>query len=127
MPSVALRRRTLMVLVLGDLELESAVERRLVRLAAQHELVVLTVADVDPMGPLRHGVPAADVGSGRSVPAFLALDPRLGKELAAADEARHERRDAALRRLGVAHVHLARLEDAVPDLLSLMERRRRVR
>ncbi|MBC9734023.1 DUF58 domain-containing protein [Nocardioides marmotae] len=125
--SVALRRRTLMVLVLDDLEWGPEVEHRVVRLAAQHEVVVLTVADVDLTEPLRHGVATVDVGTRRAVPGFAADHPGLVAELAAADAARRERRDAALRRLGLAHVDLARLDEAVPALLTLMERRRRVR
>lgn len=125
--AVALRRRTLMVLVLDDLEWGPDVEHRLVRLAAQHELVVLTVADADPTAPLRHGVATVDVGTRRTVPDFVASHPGLVAELASADAVRQERRETALRRLGVAHVHLARLDEAVPALLTLMERRRRVR
>lgn len=125
--AVATRRRTLMMLVLGDVEVDGALERRLVRLGAQHEVVVLTIADVDPTEPLRSRAAVVDVALGRQVPAFLADDPRLAAELGAADAARRTRREDALRRLGMDHVHLARLEDAVPELLALMERRRRVR
>lgn len=125
--SHAVRRRTLMVVVLGDPEWDALLERRLLRLAAQHELIVLTVADVDPTVPVRHGVRALDVLSGHPVPDFLRANPTLAEELAAADRDRRVRRDAGLDRIGVAHVHLERLETAVPDLLTLMERRRRVR
>ena len=123
----AMRRRTMMVLVLGDVEADSSLERRLVRLAAQHELVVLTIADVDPTTVVRHGVLATDVVAARPVPGFVGSHPVLAAELADADAARRQRLDAALRRLGVPHVRLARLENAIPDLLSLMKGRRRGR
>ena len=121
----ALRRRTLMVLVLGDVEVDSLLERRLARLAAQHELVVVTVADLDPLPPLRRGRRVTDVRGRRRLPGFVAEDPELAAELRGLDVARAAHREEVLRRLGAAHVHLAEHDAAITDLLDLLERRRR--
>jgi uncharacterized protein (DUF58 family) len=53
--AAVVRRRTIMVLVLGDIEFDDEVERRIRRLVAQHELIVLTVTDVDPLEPVAQG------------------------------------------------------------------------
>ncbi|MQW77202.1 DUF58 domain-containing protein [Nocardioides sp. dk4132] len=121
------RRRTIMVLVLGDVACDHELEARLARLLAQHELLVVTLADVDPTRPGRSGRRVRDVGTGRGFPDFAARSAALAAEVAVADRARAEQRAAVLTRLGVPHVHVEREDRAVTELLTLMDRTRRAR
>lgn len=122
-----LRRRTLMVLVLGDVTPDAGLEQRLQRLHAQHDLLLVTVADVDPTVPGRAGRGVHDVGAGRTVPRFVLRNAALAAELAAADAARTAARDALLRRLNIPHVRVDTAHGAVGAVLDLMERNRRGR
>jgi uncharacterized protein (DUF58 family) len=121
------RRRTIMVLVTGDIEVDAEVEARLRRLLVQHELVVVTVADVDPTVPVAAGRGVRDVVSGGGLPSFAAHSRRFVEELAAADRERAERRSMLLTRMGVAHTHLTDIDGVVPALIDLLGRMRRVR
>lgn len=123
----SLRRRTIMVLVTSGLEVDPETESLLRRLLVQHELVLVTIADVDPTRPGRSGRQVHDVGTGRRFPGFAARSSRLAAELEAADAERRDRNAAALARLGVSSVELDREEDLIPALLALLEGRRHAR
>lgn len=129
--AAAVRRRTIMVLVLGDIEFDAEIERRIRRLVAQHELIVLTIADVDPLEPMAQGWGARDVTSGRRIPRFAGAGGRLAsalsEELAAVDADRAARREEMLARWGVPHLCLREESETVPRLLALVEGMRRVR
>ncbi|MFC6152301.1 DUF58 domain-containing protein [Nocardioides yefusunii] len=125
--AVVTRRRTLMVLVLGDVTPDDAFESRLRRLLAQHDLLVVTLGDVDPTLPGRAGHTVGDVGTGGVFPRFAARSAALATEVAAADAARAEARTALLLRLAVPHVHVTTADGAVPAVIDLMERSRRGR
>lgn len=125
--AAAVRRRTIMVLVLGDVEFDAEVERRIRRLVAQHELIVLTVADVDPLEPMAAGHAARDLVTGRRLPRFASAGAALSAELAEADAARATRREEVLARWGVPHLLLREEAETVPRLLALLEGMRRVR
>lgn len=122
-----IRRRTIMFVLLGDVEVEGAVEESLRRLLVQHEVVLITLADLDPTAPGREGREVRDVGTDRRFPRFAALSSTLATEIAAADAGRAERRTAALTRLGVAHLHICDPDRVIADLVGLLERMRRVR
>lgn len=122
-----IRRRTILFLVLGDVEVGPEIEERLRRLLVQHEVVVVTLGDLDPTEPGRSGRAVRDVGTGRLFPRFAATSTTLSTEIAEATTARAERRTSAMARLGVPHVHLDDDDRVVGDLLSLLDRMRRVR
>jgi uncharacterized protein (DUF58 family) len=121
------RRRTIMFVVLGDIDLDPGTEELLRRLLVQHELVVITVSDLDPTVLGRSGRAVHDVGSGRTLPAFATGSAALAAEIAAASADRHRRREEALARLGIESLQLEDPDRVVPDLLRLLDRRRRVR
>lgn len=128
--AAVLRRRSIMVVVTGDVALDAALEERLRRLCVRHEVILITVADVDPTAPLASGHRVRDVSSGRRLAAFAGAGrsrSELASALANADAQRAaERRDVALR-LGIAHLHLRDLDGTVPALLTLLEGMRRAR
>lgn len=121
------RRRTMMFLLLDDVEVDAAMESVLRRLLVQHELVMVTVGELDPTEPGRAGLAVRDIGTGRRFPRFAAESTALASEIAATTAARAERRATALSRLGVAHVHLDDPDRVIGALLSLVDRMRRVR
>ncbi|MCR1785899.1 DUF58 domain-containing protein [Nocardioides carbamazepini] len=124
---MSIRRRTIMFLLLGDIEVDGGIEAVLRRLLVQHEVVLITVGDLDPTGPGRSGRAVRDVGTGRRFPRFAAESATLAAEIEAATADRAERRRTTLTRLGVAHLHLDDPDRVIGDLLALVERMRRVR
>lgn len=123
----AVRRRTIMVLITSGIDIDPETESMLRRLLVQHELILVTIADVDPTEPGRAGRAVRDIGTGRRFPGFAARSTRLAAELATADAERRERRAASLTRLGVSSVELHHADELVPALLTLLDGMRHVR
>lgn len=123
----SIRRRTIMVLVTSDIELDAELESMVRRLLVQHELILVTVADIDPTEPGRAGQRVRDVSTGRRFPAFAASSTALANELGVADAERRARREATLLRLGVSHVDLDNAEGLVPAVLTLIDGMRHAR
>lgn len=129
------RRRSIVVVVTDDVPLGAGGElpggptgglaTALRRLAAQHEPLLVTVADLDPTRA--PAVPLVDVASGARLPAWLADDPCLAGEYAAATAADAARLQRVLDRLGVPHERVHDEEGAVTAVLRLLERQRRGR
>lgn len=120
----SIRRRTIMVIVADDLPLRDEDERRLRRLRAQHEILFVTVGDLDPTDSAIADRSVHDVDSGRTLPRFLRTDTALHAELAdlrAADRADRRKR---LERLGIASEHLDSEAGVVPAVFRLLERHR---
>ncbi|QCO98870.1 DUF58 domain-containing protein [Arthrobacter sp. 24S4-2] len=124
-------QRMLLFVVADEVVPDAGMERLLRRLRAQHEILWLTVRDAQLAGP---GVPGSansgpedryDVADTRFLPGRLAASEAVIRAYAAAQEQRDGGREAALRRLGIAHVHAGSSHDVVPAVFTLMERHRR--
>ena len=124
--SRSVRRRTIALLVCDERALGGEEERLLRRLSVQHELLVVTVGDLDPTQP-PVGRTLHDVDTGRDVPDWVAAHPVLAGEHAAlvAEETTTMRR--ALDRLGVVHERVHDEDGAVGAVFRLLERQRRAR
>lgn len=116
------RRSTIMVVITDDLDLDADDEQQLRRLRAQHEVLFVTIADLDPTDPELTG-PVVDVDTGAVLPHFL-TDPRLAEELAEQRVARHRRRRRTLDRLGIVSEHIRTEAEVVPAIFRLLERHR---
>lgn len=116
------RRQTIMLVITDDVALTEHDERQLRRLRAQHEVLFVTLADLDPTDPALSG-PVVDVDTGRAVPEFV-RDPALHRELAAERQTRHRARRRTLDRLGIASEHVAGEAEAIPAIFRLLERHR---
>jgi uncharacterized protein (DUF58 family) len=117
------RRRCIVVVVTDEVVVDDELTRALRRLAAQHELLLVTVADLDPTD-----VPAgalADVDSGRTLPDWLADDPRVAQEYAARVATDARELAAVLSGLGIAHERVEDEATAVASVFRLLERQRR--
>ncbi len=120
------RRQAILVVVADDVDLSPEVERQLRRLRAQHEVLFLTVGDLDPTRPDLAGTALVDVATGQAWPAYL-RDADLHVEVAAEQQARHARRGKALDRLGIAYEHITDESDVITSIFTLLERHRHAR
>ena len=121
----ALPRRSLVV-VLTD-EAGPGPEHRdaLRTVCMRHEVLVISVADADPLAAPGEGRQTRDVDDGWSVPPWLQGRPDL-QEAAARSRAAHAvERATMLRRLRVHDVVVRGTEDVVPGLVDLLARSRR--
>lgn len=118
------RRRTIMVVIADDTPITADVERQLRRLRAQHEVLFVTLADLDPTDPSLGDEAVADVELGELIPAFIRGDVTLHQELRAATDQRDKDRRRALERLGIAGEHLTGTEGIVAAVFRLLERHR---
>lgn len=116
------RRRSILVLVIDDVALDAPVEALLRRLAAQHEIFVIVVPDLDPTGEepeILHEV----IGNAE-IPAFVRNDPELAAQLGDADAARREERARLFTGLGISHEVIGSTDDAIPAIFRLLGRTR---
>ncbi|NLT30510.1 MAG: DUF58 domain-containing protein [Propionibacterium sp.] len=120
----AIRRRTIMVVITDDVDLSEEDERLLRLLRVQHEILFLTLADLDPTDPGLESTPVIDADTWDAIPAFLRNDAQLHAEIAAADAERHARRRRTLERLGIAGEHITGEDQVIMTLFRLLERHR---
>ena len=119
------RRRTIMVVVCDEYTVDERLERALRRATAQHEVLLVTIGDLDPTRPLETEL--LDVDSGETVPDWVRGDKRLAREYAALLEAEAAQMRSALERLGIPHQHVTDHETAVVGVFRLLERHRHAR
>lgn len=125
------RRRTILLVVCDDEDASPEVLAGLRRLHVQHEVLLVTVGDVDPTGrppDLAADAPGAvDVDSRRRMPRWLGQDRRLHEEhRRAVIEGRRAFHEAVLA-VGVAHQRVSDGDQAVHAVLRLLERHRHAR
>ncbi|MER7797260.1 DUF58 domain-containing protein [Microbacterium sp. NPDC096154] len=127
--SRTINRRMIVVVVADEAPVTERTERLLRRLRTQHDLLWITLRDAEPV-LAEAGVADApgrrDVDSGWTVPDFLHGDADVVREVA--DQARDEesRRDALLSALEVSHAEIRSQDEAVPELLRMLNRRAHV-
>jgi len=121
------RRRTILLLITDEPALTDEQARLLRRLSVQHEVLFVTIGDLDPTAPVLTERRLLDVDAGAEVPAWLRRDAQLHRELAAlvADEALAMRR--RLDQLGIVHEQVGDLDGAVTAVFRLLERHRHAR
>lgn len=118
-------RRSLVVLVTDEANPAPEHHDALRVIRTRHEVVVVSVADADPLADVPGDV--RDVQDGWGVPAALRGRPELREAAAAARAERAAARAAMLRRLEVHDVVVRSSEDTVPALIDLLRRSRRAR
>ncbi|QYJ04053.1 DUF58 domain-containing protein [Nocardioides panacisoli] len=127
----AVRRRTIMVVVSDETALSEEVVQLLRRLRVQHEILYLTIGDLDPTAaalPVGAGSgPMVDVDTGREVPEWLRGDARLQQEYAALVATEESTMRRQLDRLGIVHERIHDRDTAVTAVFRLLERHRHAR
>ncbi|GHJ58702.1 hypothetical protein NOK12_12200 [Nocardioides sp. OK12] len=121
------RRRTLLLVVCDDTEATPALVSALRRMTAQHEVLMITIGDLDPTVLPAEAAPALDLGRGRLLPSWVRGDDELAQQLAetSAAESRAFRETCAS--LGVVHEHVSDEAGALAAVGRLLERQRHAR
>ena len=115
-------RPTGIVLVVADDGVEAdRVDPVLRRVRVRHEVLWMTVADVDPSG----GRTVRDVARGTLLPDVGSVDPGLVALFEASETERTHRLEQCLRRLGVSSARVTCEDDVVPAVLDLLARHAR--
>lgn len=123
----ATRRRTVMFVVSPDIELDAATVAALRRLVAQHQVVYITVTDLDPTDPRTAGRHLIDLGTGSRLPDYLAGDAELRRQWARQCADRAARRDKALETLNVVRTEISGTDEVIGRVLALLGRMRHAR
>lgn len=134
----AFQRRSLMVVVTDEARPGPEHERLLRRLRVRHEVMVVAVADLSPVGVATVGITAgpaahralgavADVDGTLDLPPFLRGRVDVAEGAAQAVRARRESVVALLRTLQVEAVSVTGTDDVVPRFVELLGRAKRAR
>ncbi|MFJ4223593.1 DUF58 domain-containing protein [Microbacterium sp. NPDC089695] len=120
-------RRMIVVIVTDEAPVTEETERMLRRLRVQHDVLWLTVRDAEPVLDHRTAASRLDVDSLWEVPDFVQGDADIVRELTAQTEADASRLAELLTRMEISHGVLADQDDAVSQLLQLLNRRSNAR
>jgi uncharacterized protein (DUF58 family) len=121
------RRRAIVLVVADDDETTPEIETALRRLVVQHELLVVTVGDLDPAAVPAGAPRSVDVAERVPLPAWVRGDTTLMAELAADRTDRLERWQTRLSDLGVVHEHLDETGTALAAVQRLLRRNQHAR
>jgi len=123
----SVRRRTILLVVCDDDDGSPELAAALRRLVVQHEVLLVSVGDVDPTGVRRRDGASVDIDTGRALPAWLREDPALQAEYAAMVTAQDDRLRDVLESLGIVHERIHDEESAIRAVFRLLERHRHAR
>ncbi|MGF3057388.1 DUF58 domain-containing protein [Microbacterium sp. YY-01] len=123
----SVKRRMIVVVVTDESPIDAESERLLRRIRVQHDVLWATLNDARPV--LESAKPGArtDVVTGWSVPDFVHGDTELVRELARLDAEIEAARARVLDGLEIDHVALGSQDEAVPQLLHMLNRRSHAR
>ena len=121
----ATRRRSLIVVVTDHVHPLPDAEPILTRLATKHEVIVLSVEDVDPTS-FHEGTQVVDVDDG-PLPDYVLRDQVLGDQSRATVERTRSEVSAMLARRGIRQVSLSSSDGVPRALIDALERTAHVR
>ncbi len=121
------RRRSILVVVHDEPELTDAVLEALRRLAAQHEVLVVTIGDLDPTSAVLGGRQVVDVDTGVRLSPGPLSDATVRTEYAAIVREAMHRTTSSLDRLGIVHERVHDDDSAITAVFRLLERHRHAR
>ena len=119
-------RRNIVVIICDDVAITPTQVGLLTRAVAQHQVFLVTIADLDPTESSLRDVELVEVATGRAVPDFVQGDQLLAAEVAASDADRHARRAELCKKLGIAHVQVASCDEVIPGAFALLAGANRV-
>jgi uncharacterized protein (DUF58 family) len=117
--------RSIVVVIGDDVEPDPRIDEALRALREKHELMWITVADLDLIDGDGSGREILDVEDGSPIPTILRGDPRLAAVYERRSTDRIGAQHAYFRARGVSHCRIASTDEVVPALLRLLQRRRR--
>jgi uncharacterized protein (DUF58 family) len=119
------RRRTIAVVIADEPEVDEPARALLARLAAQHEVLFVTISDHDATTVLDRAV--VDVETGRAVSAWARGDEQVRAEVSAAVAEADARTRQTLDRLGIVGERVHDHPSAVAAIFRLLRRHRHAR
>ena len=122
-----IRRRSILVVVHDEPELTDEVLEALRRLAAQHEVLVVTIGDLDPTSAVLGDRQVVDIDTGVWLSPGALTDATVRTEYAAILRSAMDRTTASLDRLGVVHERVHDDDSAITAVFRLLERHRHAR
>lgn len=125
--ATTLRRRGIIVLICDDVDIDADLEARLRRLVVQHDVMVVTLADLDPTDPTIADTVVVGLDDHRELLRDLRRDKPLRDAIRADRAERAARRTAALSRLAISHLHIGGTDGLVPAVLGLVRSHRHAR
>lgn len=117
--------RSIIVIVGDDVEPDPMVDEGLRGLREKHELLWITVADLDLIAGDGSGRGLLDVEDGSPIPTVLRTDRKLATMYADRTNARISAQHAYFRARGISHCRVTDASAVVPSLIALLQRRRR--
>lgn len=120
-------RRMIVVVITDEAPVTEDTERILRRLRVQHDVLWITLRDADPVLDHLADRTRADVNTSWAVPDFVHGDPEVVREIIAQAEADAARLSRVLDPLEISHTALETQDDAVAELLRMLNRRANVR
>ncbi len=123
----AIRRRTILVVVSDETHVSDELAESLRRLTAQHEVLFLTIGDLDPTITVGAPRQLVDVDAGAEVPSWLRGDAQLQEEYAALVAGEESQLRRRLDQLGVVHERVRDTESAIAAVFRVLERHRHAR
>ena len=121
------RRRTLLFVVSDVREVDDRTAAALRRLSVQHEVLFVTVGDLDPTSDDLVTEEIVDVDSGQLLPEWLRGDEELQREYADLLVADARAMKHRLDSLGVVHVHVPDERTTIRAMFDLLETHRHAR
>lgn len=119
------RRRMVLVVVTDEAGWNDDTAEVVRRLRAQHEIVWITILDLDPCDPVWGDREIVDATGGDRLLAAFRHDPEVRAEHAAVRRELERARREGLSTLGVVADEVTGESDAIPAVLRLIERSRR--
>jgi uncharacterized protein (DUF58 family) len=123
----SVRRRTILVVISDETSISEASADLLRRLTVQHEVLFLTIGDIDPTQPAVADRRLVDVDTSAEVPGWLRHDRALRRELAALVGEEVQQLQRRLDQLGVVHERVRDTDSAITAVHRLLERHRHAR
>ncbi|MBX3194428.1 MAG: DUF58 domain-containing protein [Microbacteriaceae bacterium] len=117
--------RSIVIVVADDVEPAPDIDEALRSLRERHELLWITIGDLDLVRGDGSDREILDVLDGSPVPSVLREDPRLARVYRRRTDDRIAAQHAYFRSRGVSHCRVATADEVVPELLRLLQRRRR--
>ena len=123
----AIRRRGILVVVSDETGISEELAESLRRLTAQHEVLFLTIGDLDPT--VVAGAPRrlVDIDARTEVPEWLRGDARLQEEYAALVTGEETQLRRRLDQLGIVHEQVRDTDSAIAAVFRMLERHRHAR
>jgi uncharacterized protein (DUF58 family) len=123
------RRRAVVVVVCDEIRLDEEATSALRRLQVQHEVLLVTIGDLDPTLDREQGRGGRvrDADSGRPLPAWVRGDTLLAQQFAEQVALDALELRARVDSLGIVHEHVHDHGSAVGAVLRLLTRHRRAR